>query len=883
MDSRAREPAPSPARFSILAVRPGWHGWAHFRRALFEAARPLPLLALVCYWLHEYDTAPEAARRERDPARSLAIALAAQGLAVDPADVRLLPDATPAVAATRHERALVRARHGSEPSDIYLVRARRAPDGNLLEISATYNLSDTSAAEEKNLVASGERAAWAITQGDKFLAVQLADVRGEPRPAGAEWTRLARLQNALTNLQETGQLAGVGRRSFRLDPPRDRVVLALTRDGLLVDSDAHRVRISESVVVRGASEGERYVKEQTPKKARPGNLVTWAVDRMRTVPWFGDKKMQLLKALAFEASDQLDHIVSTVKSTDATEAVAEELGSLYAAPTAQSTDPETGWPPSPMKPMIEPPLKGEGKWTSLDKDPFVGKNPGAPSPFVFSFIRTDRKRIYTQIFVTLWDPRQVELHPVSGTVEPRSATGETGTGEVPRKPEVMGRLVGAFNGGFQAIHGEFGMMADRVVYLPPKPYAATVAALADGSTGFGTWPESSAIPKEVVGFRQNMTPLVVDEVPNPYKRHWWGGVPPGWTQESRTVRSALCMTREGFVGYFYGAAIDPEVLALAMQRARCVHGLHLDMNAGHTGLEFYRTAPRGKLPLPSRPLEDLWEARGPIVGLDGWEFMSRRMIRLMALMNFPRYVGTEQRDFFYLTLRHVLPGEPVPPAITPAEPGEGAWRTHGLEQHGWPAAIATTNLRPEPTRPGTRVGLVKLDPRLVRAPRAGEAGAKRIVEFRTPALAKDMATALFHGEGSGFSIGHEPPDAQATRISAGYVASERAALGATAAVGVDRAGMLLYARVTEGSKPGSDGALLRALLETLGCEQMLFFPHPLGAELAVEGAEAPVGTPGSGIVLVRREGPGARRIFPDTPIVGPRKWAPLQQHKVKVE
>jgi hypothetical protein len=850
---------------------------------LLEAARPLPALAAVCFWLHEYDTAPEAARRERDPARSLTLALAAQGLVADPSEVRLLADATPAVAATRHERALARARHGSEPADIYLVRARRAPDGNLLEISAVYNLSDTSAADEGGLVASGERAAWSITQGDKFYAVQLVDLRGEPRPSGAEWTRFARIQNAITNYQDTGQLAGVGRRSFKLDPPRERVVLALPKGGLLVDSDAHRLRISDNAVVRGAAEGERYVKEQTPKKGRPGNLVTWAVDRMRAVPWFGDKKMQLLKALAFEAGDQLDQIVTTVKGADAQEAIAEELGSLYAAPTAQKTDPETGWPPSPMKPMIDPPLKGEGKWVSLDKDPFVGKNPGAPSPFVFSFIRTDRKRIYTQIFVTLWDPRQVELHPVSGTVEPRSATGETGTGEVPRRPEVMGRLVAAFNGGFQAMHGEFGMMADRVVYLPPKPYAATVAELADGSTGFGTWPESSAIPKEIVGLRQNMTPLIVDEVPNPYKRHWWGGVPPGWTQESRTVRSGLCMTREGFIGYFYGAAIEPDVLALAMQRTRCVHGLHLDMNAGHTGLEFYRTAPRGKLLLPSRPLEELWEARGPIAGMDGWEFMARRMIRLMALMNFPRYVGTEQRDFFYLTLRNILPGEPVPAAIVPAEPGEGAWRTHGLEQQGWPPAIATTNLRPEPTRPGTRVGLVKLDPRLVRAPHPGETGAKRIVEFRTPALANDMATALWHGDAAGFSIGHEPPEAQATRVSAGYVSSERGALSATAAVGIDRTGMLLYARVTEGSKPGSDGALLRLLLESLGCEHMLFFPRPLGAELAVEGAEAPVGTPGSGVVLVRRDGPGARRIFPDTPIVGPKKWAPLQQHKVKME
>ena len=56
------------------------------------------------------------------------------------------------------------------------------------------------------------------------------------------------------------------------------------------------------------------------------------------------------------------------------------------------------------------------------------------------------------------------------------------------------------------------------------------------------------------------------------------------------------MTKEGFVGYFYGGSVDPDVLALAMQRARCSYGIHLDMNPGHTGLEFYRTGPKGTLP-----------------------------------------------------------------------------------------------------------------------------------------------------------------------------------------------------------------------------------------------------------------------------------------------
>jgi hypothetical protein len=844
-------------------------------RQLRTLARPLPLFAALAVWMHDYETAPDAARRETDVARSLSLGLAKLGLSADPSQVMLLPDRTPRGAVTRHERALVLARRPGELADVYLVRARRSPEGNLLEISSTVNLTDTSAADEQGLVVNGEHAAWAVTQDGKVHAVQLADLTGEPRLVGREWTPWRRLQNALTNLQETRQWAGVGRRAFKLEPPASRVALGLTQDALLMDVDAHRVRVP----IVGAPPEDPRALEQTPRKARPGNLVTWAVDRVRALPWFGDRNMQLLKAVAFEASDQLDQIVSEVSHEDASHAVAEELGELYAAPTSDETDPVTGWPPAPMQPMISPPLKGEGKWVRLEKDPFVARNPGAPAPFVFSFIRTDRKRIYSQIFVTLWDPRQLELHPVSGTVEPKSATGATGTGEIPRRPEVMGRLAGALNGGFQAMHGDFGMMADRVLYLPPKPYAATVALMADGSTGFGTWPEVGPVPKDMVSFRQNLTPLVVDEKPNPYKRYWWGGVPPGWTQETRTVRSAICMTRDGFIGYFYGASVDPDVLAVAMVRARCVYGIHLDMNAGHTGLELYRAAPKGQLPPIGHPLDDMWEARGPVPGMDGWEFVGRRMFRLMALMNFPRYIGTEQRDFFYLTLRPILPGEPVPSRALPAQPGEGLWRVQGLEQHGWPPAVATTRVRPDAARPDVAIGLIKLDPRLVRAPGPGETGAGRIIDFRTPAAAKDMSFALWHGPHTGFQITREPPEPQATRITFGYAGQEKQSVAATAALGIDAQGMLLYARVTEGDRPGSDGAMLRNLLTSLGCETQLFVPATLGAELAPPGAEPAVREPGSGVVLVRAEGPSVRRIFTDTPIVGPKRWAPLQTRR----
>ena len=136
--------------------------------------------------------------------------------------------------------------------------------------------------------------------------------------------------------------------------------------------------------------------------------------------------------------------------------------------------------------------------------------------------------------------------------------------------------------------------------------------------------------------------------------------------------------------------------------------------------------------------------------------MARRMIRFMALMNFPRYVNPEARDFFFLTLRHLLPGEAAPTVFPDHEEGEGAWRMHGLPQYGWPNAVATTNVRPDVTRPSTRVGLIKIDPKQVRVERSGDVEPKRIVEFRF-ALAKG-ASALWLSPTRGFAIDQAPPE-----------------------------------------------------------------------------------------------------------------------------
>ena len=229
------------------------------------------------------------------------------------------------------------------------------------------------------------------------------------------------------------------------------------------------------------------------------------------------------------------------------------------------------------------------------------------------------------------------------------------------------------------------------------------------------------------------------------------------------------MTKEGFVGYFYGASVDPDVLALAMQRARCSYGVHLDMNAGHTGLEFYRVAPEGHAARDrTQPLDDVWEARGTVPGMPGWEFMARRMIKFMALMNFPRYIEHRAaRLFLPDAAPHPAGRAGRPRVLNPAEAGEGAWRIAGLAA----ARLAARHRHHEPaprrrTRPVTRVGLIKLDPKFVRMERLGDVAPKVVIEFRS--VASDTPFSLWHTRRCGFTIGNEPPGPGAMRVTSGF-------------------------------------------------------------------------------------------------------------------
>ncbi len=773
-------------------------------------------------------------------------------------------------AAFGRSRVVVRAQTSeSEPRDVYLVEARLTPSGALLDVGAPRNLSDTIGADETRPIALGERVVYASQSGVEGApsVVTVLDFHGQRT---YDWPLVERAQNAITNLQTTGQLRGVARRTFVVEGKGD----------LTLSQHAGHARVAidgqeAALPLDGDGELPAWIALEVDAPARPGNLVTWSVDRVRAE--IGDANMQAVKQAAFYVKDLFERNKEELTGDTGEASIAADLGQEDGIVVHEiPVDPDLGWPPPPLEPWVTPALEAEGQWNAKDDPAFFRGQPGLPPVFLTTFIRGDRTRKATRVYVALWDPRRVELHMMAGTVEPKGATGKAGPGLIPRTPDVMKRLVAASNAGFQALHGEYGMMADGIVYLPPKPYAATVARLRDGTTAFGTWPADTTVPDQVVSYRQNMTVMVQDEKYNPYNRTWWGGTVPGAEDKTHTVRTGICLTRERFVAYFYGADLSPEALAQAMIQTRCSYGLALDMNAGHSGLEFYNVAPTDDLPPISRALSTKWEDAGDVPDMPGYSFRAKTLINGMGLMSFPRYIKRESRDFFYLTLRHVLPGPSLAPVVSPALQDEGVWRTKGLPHQGFPYAMAVTELRPDAQAPAVSFRVLAVDPRTIAPAKAGDE--RKTVAYVAPAAA--TGPRLFLHAGS-FAVDAQPPSSGAAVLAG--VSDELGSAAGLVCVH-DESGILYYAEVSgAGQGKRVDVRAMAAALAKIGCSSSAALRDPLGVVLAdgteLDGAQGLARKDSTR--LVRADAPSGARFFEDTPVVGRDVWYPLQQHRVR--
>lgn len=838
----------------------------------------------------------------------------------------------------------VGARPGETP-DVYLGRGRFDVGGRLRALSAPSNLSRTPGAREHSLLVTQGRAAWLVSTEGAHAAVELATfepLRGpvdvvrcwvlrasecgaSARPQDQQtWTRLEQWQDRISRWQQYGMAENVSRARLRIEPLAHDARLSWAPEGISLDVDGERIVSAfpgpKAVEPPPSSSlSERFHYEPEPS-ARPGNVTTWLAEALRETS-LGEQGVALLKAVGFAGRDYAARAAGALSEKDPSELLHDDLGHLLQGRARGAADGAwEGWPPAPLEPPLGKALENEGAWLSLDDDPFVAKGPQGRAPFLFSFVRPDAQRPYVRVYVMLWDPRRVELHAVGGTVEPRSSTGERGSGRVPRDPKVLRRLVGAFNGAFRTRHGEFGMAAGGTVYLPPKPYAATVATLTDGSTRLGTWPDRPGLPRDIVSYRQNLTPLLQDGVPNPYRRHYWGGMPEGWQHESYTVRTALCLTRDGYLAYLYGDHLNPSSLIAAAQAARCDYALHLDMNAGHTGFELYRVFDAAA-PAPAvGPLESSWQARGSVTGAPGYEYVARRLTKHMPLMNFPRYVHREQRDFFYLTLRPSIGMRALPESWGAGGPS-GGWHLGAPGLRGAPSPWAFADVRPFASAPEETLHILTADPLRLSATPAGSSAPLTINSHEEgPLLLTATGAATERAEplalvesapepasagsprlwwsGGRFVLHPRQPSPEAVCVAqlspaapqnSSAMALDRSS--AVALVGVDEDGFLIYAEVSTGRTVTiaelAEVARRLALEEHVALAARITwrFGEATGRPHGEQAATAPAHGERRrhAAQLWAVEGPNAGRLFPRTPVVDPGVWAYRQLEHLSLE
>lgn len=590
------------------------------------------------------------------------------------------------------------------PRDLHRARARLSPEGRLLSIGGSHNLTATPLGDDHALVVRGAHAAYATFAFGQEQSVTALDLTSEGTQNATKKLH-DRAMAAVTNWQLTGSTGGVGRVDVTLEQPAQRVGLTVTDTTLdiaLADDDralrptrTARLDLEKSELAPAAAPGLRV--EGRRHLAKP--VVFWAVDTVRAVPWIGPAPIAWLEEKTFAVRDTVKQ--AAFKVTAGGEAMAREPEQAAPATVLDASQAAADlghWPPSPIKSMWKTPEAGEGEWT-VPTQPWIKKTPtppggeAPPSMFYRAFVRPDEERPYAKVILIAMDMRQLDLEMEAGNEDPKPLTGPPGAGRIPRDPAVYTKIAAAFNGGFKTEHGSYGMMLKKRVLLPPQPGVATVIITKDGRYGLGSWGSNKDVggiqdveASDIVSFRQNLDPLVDNDKVNPSGRAQWGFTLPGTTMQ--TERSGLCVTNAGHLLYAWGDDVSATTLGKAMKMASCVYGMHLDMNPHHTGFIFTN-----------------------ITELKGRNYKSELVDKQMEI-DTARYIEYAPKDFFYMTLH-----DPTPPSLE-AEKGdksEKAEKTRWEPDPGvqpapawmaglWRAAVGNVEvLEIEPARASFRV------------------------------------------------------------------------------------------------------------------------------------------------------------------------------------
>ena len=308
----------------------------------------------------------------------------------------------------------------------------------------------------------------------------------------------------------------------------------------------------------------------------------------------------------------------TATSSDSAVATA-----LPAGPTSNSTLPEPtqkGWVLADVPPLGSTP--GEGAWTAYLRD--------AEGIVVAyrTFLQPDPERPYASVAVVAFNLQATRVHFVLGYQEPASKVYISRPARIPASDMLPGKILAAFNGGFKAQHGHFGVMMNGITLIPPRGGFGTVAIYSDGKVRLGAWGTDITPSPDIVAWRQNGPLIIQAGQINPHTAvtdpQVWGYTTNGVTA---TGRSALGISQDvNTLYYAVGFNLVLPALARAIQDAWAFQAIQLDINNFYTHFEAFSLGSNNSLTVV--PLLDQMKGPGD-----------------------QRYLTINKRDFFYVTTK----------------------------------------------------------------------------------------------------------------------------------------------------------------------------------------------------------------------------------------
>lgn len=496
--------------------------------------------------------------------------------------------------------------------DVYTAEVWVDGQGQVDRLERVARLTDTPAGEESPPVLGDNWLAFATRVGDRYQSITCVPL--------AEWQR----RDVFAFGQPVEQVRLVWR-----SPPGQEVVLSVAAwqaEGemtLTIDPVARQVEPGDADL--------QYLPVARGEQAWLPNLVS----RVRELPGVGPEKIAFLENVFFTVLDR----ITLVRHGRTLPPLGEQV-----VPPSPTPPPATSTPAATVVEATAVPTAAPTATPTLTPTP--AGTVLAEGIVWRGSVQPDPQRPYANVEVVEIDPALLQIKMVCGTYEPRPSTGLIGTGVIPR--EEWPALVAGFNGGFAAMHGQYGMMVDRKVYLPARDGVATLAVYEDGSLRMGTWGTDLVQTPDMVSYRQNCPPLIEKGTitAETGKLTLWGL---SVANEVYLYRSALGLTSDGRLIYVAGKPLSAYTLARALQMAGAEYAMQLDVDEFHVAFFTYRVqaAEAG-----GEPTITGHKLRGDMRGFDGF------------------FLRPFQLDFFYLLRRperlaqavRAVPKAPVPEA-----------------------------------------------------------------------------------------------------------------------------------------------------------------------------------------------------------------------------